>query len=200
MIGPRAASILEQIRGLGEHHSAVEARLRESHETCTEELAEAAAAFEMALREVGRETDDPGTPPGNPAEPNPGDDAQDAPPPPDDAAASCELERMLARIRTADAELLAMQQRMAQLMVVGRELLERRGPVGQSDPASAAEADRALRAQLRRSSLEAVLEPLLPCVSILVLLTLALLLLRPTLSTTEHGPRATSPTGHTDAP
>ena len=92
MIGPRAASILEQIRGLGEHHSAVEARLRESHETCTEELEEAAAAFEVALRKAGREAAEPGTPPGNSAEPNPGDAAQDAPPALDDAAASRELE------------------------------------------------------------------------------------------------------------
>jgi hypothetical protein len=199
VIGPRAASILEQIRGLGEHHSAVEARLRESHETCTEELAEAAAAFEMALREVGRETDDPGTPPGNPAEPNPGDDAQDAPPPLDDAAASCELERMLARIRTADAELLAMQQRIEQLMAAARDFIERRRLVKQSDPASVAEANRALRAQLRRGFLESLLEPLLPCVSILVLLTLTLLLLRPILTTERPGPRATSATERTDA-
>jgi hypothetical protein len=199
VIGPRAASILEQIRGLGEHHSAVEARLRESHETCTEELAEAAAAFEMALQEVGRETDDPGTPLGGSAEANSGEAAQDAPPPPDDAAASRGLERMLARIHTADAELLAMQQRIEQLMAAEREFLERRGLVGQSDPASVAEADRALRAQLRRGFLESLLEPLLPCVSILALLTLTLLLLRPILTTERPGPRATSATEHTDA-
>ena len=199
MIGPRAASILEQIRGLGEHHSAVEARLRESHETCTEELEEAAAAFEVALRKAGREAAEPGTPPGNSAEPNPGDAAQDAPPALDDAAASRELERMLARIRTADAELLTMQQRIEQLMAVEREFLERRRPVRQSDPASVAEADRALRAQLRRISLEALLEPLLPCVSILVLMTLTLLLLRPILTTERPGPRATSATERTDA-
>ena len=106
---------------------------------------------------------------------------------------------MLARIRTADEELLAMQQRIEQLMAVEREFLERRRPVRQSDPASVAEADRALRAQLRRISLEALLEPLLPCVSILVLMTLTLLLLRPILTTERPGPRATSATERTDA-
>jgi hypothetical protein len=199
VIGPRAASILEQIRGLGEHHSAVEARLRESHETCTEELEEAAAAFEMALRKVGRETDDPETPPGNSAEPNPGDAAQDAPPALDDAAASRELERMLARIRTADEDFRALHERMDQVRSTGRQIVERRGSLGRPDAAQIAEFNRLDGVRRRSAFLQDLLEPLLPIGSILMILALALLLLRPVLVTKGPGSRATSSTERIDA-
>ena len=198
MIGPRAASILEQIRGLGEHHSAVEARLRESHETCTEELEEAAAAFEMALRRVGRETDDPGTPPGNSAEPNPGDAAQDAPPALDDAAASRELECMLARIRTTDAEIVAMHQRMDQIEISAREVSDDLFPSGPHSEKHKAQCDHEWRTFRRRELIRMLCDSLLPTVPILLALILVLLLLRPILISSAPGSSSPSSTEQTD--
>jgi hypothetical protein len=199
VIGPRAASVVEQIRGLGGCHSSVEARLRESHETCTEELAEAAADLAVALRRAGREAADPGPASADPAEPNPCDAAQHPSTRMDDAAASRELERMLTRIRAADADFLALHERMEQVRSTGREIIERRGSLGRPNAAQIAEFNRLDGVRRRRAFLQNLLEPLLPIGSILMILALALLLLRPFLVTEEPGSRTTSSTERIDA-
>ena len=173
--------------------------MRESHETCTEELAEAAADLAVALRRAGREAADPGPTSADPAEPNPCDAAQHPSTRMDDAAASRELERMLTRIRAADADFLALHERMEQVRSTGREIIERRGSLGRPDAAQIAEFNRLDGVRRRRALLQDLLKPLFPIGSILMILALALLLLRPVLVTEEPGSRTTSSTERIDA-